>query len=82
VSVGCPKGTVCVRKGWVAPQTEWGGRQPRVKRLTEWRMGVIRKQIRRGSLDLDTRSSAIPQVSHQARQMPNTAMNVHPLLAL
>ena len=25
VSEGCPKGTVYVRKGWVAPQTEWGG---------------------------------------------------------
>ena len=23
--MGCPKGTVCMRKGWVAPQTEWGG---------------------------------------------------------
>ena len=30
VSEGCSKGAVCVRKGWVAPQTEWGGRQPRV----------------------------------------------------
>ena len=25
VSVGCSKGTVCMRKGWVAPQTEWAG---------------------------------------------------------
>ena len=25
VSEGGSKGTVCMRKGWVAPQTEWGG---------------------------------------------------------
>ena len=28
-----PRRTVCVRKGWVAPQTEWGGGHPRVKRF-------------------------------------------------